>query len=135
MYYKILRIFIIYKSLLSVISWYWLLVIGYSKIWILPKAINLLAFPEVVYKKDLPLIKLFSLLPIHYKRWKFRSLYLRTSVFELKFLLWFWWRFHIPRDFSFYRIYFWPNFIKARLILFCHFYFGIFFFILKLFVQ
>lgn len=130
-----MRIFIIYKSLLSVISWHWLFVIGHSKIWILLKAINLLAFPEVVYKKDLPLLKLFSLLPIHFKRWKLRSLYLSTSVFRWKFVLWFWWRFHIPRDFSFYKIYCWPNFIKAQFILFYRFYFEIFFFILKLFVQ
>lgn len=62
----------------------WFLVIGCSKILTFARAINLLAFLEVVCKKDLLLIKLFLFLPISKAerlgffagRWAFTDQYL-----------------------------------------------------------
>lgn len=63
LYCRTRRIFINHKSLLSVISWRWLLIVGRSKIWTFARTVNLLAFPKVVCKGGLPLLKLFLLLP------------------------------------------------------------------------
>lgn len=72
LYCRMLNVIINYKSSLSMVFWYWLLVVGRSKIWTFARAVNLLAFSEVVCKKSLLLLEYLLLLPvIEAKGWEF----------------------------------------------------------------
>lgn len=63
-YCKMLRVSINHKFSLSVISWHWLLVVGCSLNWIFVRAVNLLAFLEVVCVEGLPLLERLPILPV-----------------------------------------------------------------------